>query len=151
MQRRNPFHACHMLLMEMCSRISSTPSGDSQKRPSRDSGKGSLPTVEDRDWGGRVLLARDELGSLKFYFHRLQWQHPQWGGTATWEKAIRNPGFSTAFCVESGERSETWEGTTRRWFPQVFYKGKRSQGKQGSFFKVSSFHLRPIPTVTTGG
>lgn len=52
MQRRNPFHACLMLLMEMCSRTSSTPSGDSQKRPSRDAGKGSLPTVEDRDGGG---------------------------------------------------------------------------------------------------
>lgn len=103
MQRRNPFHACLM-----CSRTS-TPSGDSQKRPSRDSGKGSLPTVEDRDGGGGVLLDRNELGSLRFYFHRLQWQLPQWGGTATWEKAIWNPGFSTAFCVESGERSEMWE------------------------------------------
>lgn len=27
----------------------------------------------------------------------------------------------------------------------VFYKGKRSQGKQGSYFKVISFHLRPHP------
>lgn len=133
MQRRNPFHACLMLLMEMCSRTSSTPSGDSQKRPSRDSGKGSLPTVEDRDWGeGRVLLDRDELGSLKFYFHRLQWQHPQWGGTATWEKAIRNPGFSTAFRVESGERSETGEGITAgRWFPQVcFTRAKDPKGNK---------------------
>lgn len=104
MQRRNPFHACLMLLMEMCFRTSSTPSGDSQKRPSRNAGKGSLPTVEDR-----VLPNRGELGSLKFYFHRLQWQLPQWGGTATWEKATRSPGFSTAFCVESGERSEPWE------------------------------------------
>lgn len=103
MQRRNPFHACLMLLMEMCSRTSSTPSGDSQKRPSRDSGKGSLPTVEDRRGCVCVLLDRDELGSLKFYFHRLQWQFPQWGDTATWEKATRNPGFSTAFRVESGE------------------------------------------------
>lgn len=39
MQRRNPFHACLKLLMEMCSRTSSTPSGDSQKHPSQDSGR----------------------------------------------------------------------------------------------------------------
>lgn len=47
----------HMLLM--CSRTPSTPTGDSQKRPSRNSGKGFLPTVED---GVVVLRGRDEHG-----------------------------------------------------------------------------------------
>lgn len=98
----------HVLLV--CSRTFSTPSGDGQKRPSRDSGKGFLPTVEDRDMVV-VLRARDEHGSLNLYSPRIQWQLPQWGAQAAWEKAIQNPGFpAAAFCNKSGEGPETWEG-----------------------------------------
>lgn len=79
----------------MCSRTLSTPSGDSQKRPSRNSGKGFLQ-VE----GWMVVLRdRDERGYPKLFSYRLQWQLPQWGTQAAWEKGIQNPGFPTALCI----------------------------------------------------
>nr|XP_021502285.1 SH3 domain-containing protein 21-like isoform X5 [Meriones unguiculatus]XP_021502286.1 SH3 domain-containing protein 21-like isoform X5 [Meriones unguiculatus]XP_021502295.1 SH3 domain-containing protein 21-like isoform X5 [Meriones unguiculatus]XP_021502296.1 SH3 domain-containing protein 21-like isoform X5 [Meriones unguiculatus] len=101
-------------------KTSSTPSGDSQKRPTRDPGKGFLPTVEDGD-KVVVLGARDEHWSLNLYSPRIQWRLPQWGAQAAWEKAVQNPGFPAALCIKSGKGPDKWEGGTtgRRWFPWV--------------------------------
>lgn len=110
MQRQS---SCPTHKLLMCSRALSTPSGDSQKRPvthtveiaSWNSGKGFLQV---EGWVV-VLRDRDERGYPKLFSHRLQWQLPQWGAQAAWEKGIQNPGFPTALCIQSGEGPGTWE------------------------------------------
>lgn len=107
-QRRS--FSCPTLTLLLCSRPPSTLNVDSQKRPSRNSGKGFLPETLVRAsfqrWkmGAVVWRDRGERGSLKVYSHRLQWRLPQRRVQAAWEKGIQNP---PTLCIQSGEGLET--------------------------------------------